>query len=113
MKIIPSAALSLLLLAPVPALAGNLDTDALLGGALGGGVGALLGSELGGRNGAILGSAVGGAVGTAFTTRRQEPRRVIYVERPRREVIYVDRHDKGWHRGHYKNKHRHYDDYYD
>jgi hypothetical protein len=25
----------------------------------------------------------------------------------------VDRHDNGWHRGHYKNKHRHYDDYYD
>jgi hypothetical protein len=119
MKIIPFTLSSLLILAPTPLFAGNLDTDALLGGALGGAVGALFGSELGGRQGAILGSAIGGAAGTALTTRDRHPRvrrEVIYVDRPvRPEVIYVPaRHDNGLHRGHYKHKRKYYyDDYED
>lgn len=63
MRTSSAALISLLLLVPAPLLAGSLNTDAVLGGALGGGVGALIGSEVGGRNGAILGAAIGGGHG--------------------------------------------------
>jgi hypothetical protein len=98
MRTSSAALISLLLLVPAPLLAGSLNTDAVLGGALGGGVGALIGSEVGGRNGAILGAAIGGATGTALTTRR--------YYRPRREVVYVDR--GRYHRHYYR--HGHYED---
>jgi uncharacterized protein YcfJ len=106
--------LLLFLVVPAPLWAANLDTEALLGGALGGAVGALVGSEFGGRQGAIIGSAIGGATGTALTTRRRQPRHeATYDNRPiRREVIYMnDPHDQGLHRGHRKPRHkyRHYD----
>ncbi len=88
----------------VPAYA--LDTDAVVGGALGGAAGAAVGSAVGGRDGAIIGAGIGGAAGAAVTTSGREKRVV------RREVVYEDRyrHDNGLHRGHYKHKHHHHDD---
>jgi len=83
-----------------------MDSEAILGGALGGGAGAAIGSAVGGHDGAIIGGAIGGAAGVAVATsdRRRETVRV------RKEVVYVqnahDHHDNGRHRGHYKNKHR-------
>ncbi|MFO7640856.1 MAG: hypothetical protein R6X17_06205 [Candidatus Competibacteraceae bacterium] len=120
MKTLPLLLLTVALGAPAAALAGPRG-DAILGGALGGALGAAIGSELGGRDGAILGGAIGGATGTALTTQR--------YQRPRSEVIYVDRpvyygprdygpppyyqrghyqgYRRGYHRGHYKHRPRH------
>jgi len=84
-----------------------MDSDAILGGALGGGAGAAIGSAMGGRDGAMIGSAVGGAAGVAMAT---SDRRRANV-RVRKEIIYVqddhDHHDNGRHLGHYKDKHKH------
>lgn len=104
MKILMVLAMGVLVVSATTAKA--MDSDAILGGALGGGAGAAIGSAMGGRDGAMIGSAVGGAAGVAVATsdRRRETVRV------RKEVIYVndhDRHDNGRHRGHYKNKHKH------
>jgi hypothetical protein len=52
--------------------AGEVDTDAVIGGAVGGGLGAAAGSYLGGRNGAIVGSAVGAAAGTAIASEDED-----------------------------------------
>jgi len=79
----------------------HIDTNAVLGGALGGGAGAAVGSAVGGRNGAILGSAVGAAAGVAIAT----PHRPYLV----REYDDDYRHDNGWHRGHHKHGHHHDD----
>ncbi|MBZ0104226.1 MAG: hypothetical protein K8H84_01220 [Sulfuricella denitrificans] len=95
--------LALLVVCAVPAQAGSIDGNAVIGGALGGGAGAAVGSAIGGRDGAIIGGAIGGAAGSAaMTSGRNEPRA------RQREVYYEDgRHDNGLHRGHYKEKHRH------
>jgi len=62
-----------------PTVADELNTRALVGGGLGGALGALIGSEVGGRNGAILGGGVGGALGSIVATDGYQDRR--YVER--------------------------------
>ena len=87
----------------VPAIAGGINGDAVIGGALGGAAGAAIGSAVGGRNGAIIGGGLGGATGAAVATSGQRD------ERTRREVVYVDddHHDNGRHRGHYKRHHGH------
>jgi outer membrane lipoprotein SlyB len=103
MKVLMVLAMGVLAVAATTAKA--MDSDAILGGALGGGAGAAIGSAVGGRDGAIIGGAVGGAAGVAVATsdRRRETVRV------RRDVVYVqddhDHHDNGRHLGHYKNKH--------
>lgn len=96
----------------VPAIAGGINGDAVIGGALGGAAGAAIGSAVGGRNGAIIGGGLGGATGAAVATSGQRN------ERTRRDVVYVndddyDRHDNGRHRGHYKHKHKHGHDHDD
>lgn len=78
--------------AAVPAFA-SPQWDAAIGGALGGGLGAAVGHQLGGRDGAIIGGAAGGGLGAAIAT--PDERRVEYR-----------RSDRGYHRGHYKYKHR-------
>lgn len=92
-----------------PAMA--VDTNAVIGGAVGGGAGAAIGSSIGGRDGAIIGGAIGGAAGAAIATSDSKQPKVVTKEVVvEREVIYVkDRHDNGLHRGHHKhkNKHRH------
>jgi len=111
MKILMLIAMGVLAVSATTAKA--MDSDAILGGALGGGAGAAIGSAVGGRDGAIIGSAVGGAAGVAVATsdRRRENVRV------RKEVVYLhdddDHHDNGRHLGHYKNKHRHGHDHDD
>jgi outer membrane lipoprotein SlyB len=80
----------------------QVDTNAVLGGAIGGGAGAAVGSAIGGRNGAILGSAVGAGAGVMIATPQQRSRGE-YRE-------YDDRHDNGWHRGHHKHHHHEHDD---
>lgn len=90
----------------LPALAGGVDGDAVLGGALGGAAGAAVGSAVGGRNGAIVGGAIGGAAGAAIAT-DGKPRETTTVKR---DVVYVDEdrhHDHGLHRGWHKHEHRH------
>lgn len=94
--------LALLAVLAMPAQAGSIDGNAVIGGALGGATGAAVGSAVGGRNGAIIGAGVGGAAGAAVMGSDREPR----VRQ--REVYYEEeRHDNGRHRGH--RKHRHHD----
>lgn len=108
MKILMLVAMGIMVVAA--SMAKAVDSDAILGGALGGGAGAAIGSALGGRDGAIIGGAVGGATGVAVATsdRKREPVRV------RNEVVYVqddhDHHDNGRHLGHNKHKNKHHDD---
>lgn len=98
MKILMLLAMGVLAVSATTAKA--LDSDAILGGALGGGAGAAIGSAVGGRDGAIIGGAVGGAAGTAIATSDR-----------RREVVRVRdddyRHDNGLHRGHHKHRNKH------
>lgn len=90
-----------------------VDTNAVIGGAIGGGAGAAVGSSIGGREGAIIGGAIGGAAGAAIATSDSKQPKVVTKEVVvEREVVYVkDRHDNGLHLGHqkhkHKNKHRH------
>ncbi len=104
MKVLMLLAMGVLVVSATTAKA--MDSDAILGGALGGGAGAAIGSAMGGRDGAMIGGAVGGAAGVAVATsdRRRETVRV------RKEVVYVqgdhDHHDNGRHLGHYKNKYK-------
>jgi len=80
--------------------ASAIDTDAVVGGALGGAAGAAVGSAVGGREGAIVGAGLGGAAGAAIATSDQP--------KSKTKVIHVhDQHDNGLHKGHYKNKHKH------
>lgn len=92
------------------ASAGGIDTNAVIGGAIGGGTGAAVGSAVGGRNGAIVGSAIGAAAGVAIATPKRS-KRTVYRERVvRREYDddrYEERHHhhphgraRGWHRNH-------------
>lgn len=106
MKILMVLAMGVLVVAASTAKA--MDSEAILGGAIGGGAGAAIGSAVGGRDGAIVGGAVGGATGVAVATsdRRRETVRV------RKEIVYIDEHghrDNGRHLGHNKNKHGRHD----
>ncbi len=93
--------------------AGEVDGNAVLGGALGAAAGSAVGSAIGGKEGAIIGAGAGGAVGAAIASDR-EPRRdnrARVIERER--VIVRDRgdnpnvhYDQGKHKGHYKKKHK-------
>lgn len=51
------------------AWAGDLTTDAAIGGAIGGALGGAIGAEVGGREGAVIGAGVGAAAGTAINTK--------------------------------------------
>lgn len=74
-----------------PAFGGNIDTGAVVGGAVGGGTGAAVGSAIGGRDGAIIGGAIGGATGAAIgSSVKKEPEKVVVKERVVKEVVYVD-----------------------
>jgi hypothetical protein len=81
----------------------HIDTNAVLGGALGGGAGAAVGSAVGGRNGAMVGSAVGAVAGVAIATPQQHRRDYGYRDD-------YDEHDRGWHRGHRHHHHHEHDD---
>ncbi len=76
----------------------QIDTNAVLGGAIGGGAGAAVGSAVGGRNGAIVGSAVGAAAGVVIATPDKS-----HADRRH------DHHDHGHHYGHRKHHHKHHD----
>jgi uncharacterized protein YcfJ len=108
MKTTLSAVLAFSLLIATPVLAGGIEPEDVLIGALGGGIGAAIGSHLGGQQGAIIGGAIGGAAGSAIVSNRQSKvrREVIYVDRPviERRVVHVHRSD----RLSRKDKHRHY-----
>lgn len=80
----------------------SVDTNAVLGGAIGGGAGAAVGSAMGGRNGAMIGSAVGAVAGVAIAT--PQSNRGGYVN-----YDDYDEHDRGRHRGHHKHRHEHED----
>lgn len=77
----------------------SINTNAVLGGAIGGGAGAAVGSAVGGRNGAMIGSAVGAVAGVAIATPQGS--------REYRE--YDDEHDRGWHHKHSRHGHHHDD----
>lgn len=98
-----SMAIALALPLALPAHADGfrqIDTDAVIGGAIGGGAGAAVGSAVGGRNGAIVGGALGAATGVAIATPDRSDAHVYRV--------YGDsHHDHGKHLGHHKHKHRH------
>lgn len=79
---------------------GRIDTNAILGGAIGGGAGAAVGSAVGGRNGAMVGSAVGAVAGVAIATPSQGHREHDYWD---------DEHDRGHHYGHRRHHHGHHD----
>ena len=104
--------LAFVALATFVAPAFAVDTNAVIGGALGGGTGAAVGSAIGGRDGAIIGGAIGGAAGAAIATSGSKETKVVTKEVVvEKEVVYVHgRHDNGLHLGHEKNKHgRHRD----
>ena len=54
-----------------------VDTNAVIGGALGGGTGAAVGSAIGGRDGALIGGALGGAAGAAIATSGSKETKVV------------------------------------
>ncbi|MFZ0255172.1 MAG: glycine zipper domain-containing protein [Gammaproteobacteria bacterium] len=90
--------------------AGEVDGEAVLGGALGGATGAAVGSAVGGREGAIIGAGVGGALGAAVGSHDSEPQQKVVTT----EVVHVrevhhrpKRHDNGLHLGHWKHRHKH------
>lgn len=90
------------------AYGGGIDGNAVLGGGLGGAAGAAVGSAMGGRDGAMIGGALGAVTGVyvASGPARYEPAPRYYYERRG----YVDRDDRGWHRG-WRHHHReHWDD---
>lgn len=85
-----------------------VDTNAVVGGAIGGGAGAAIGSSIGGREGAIIGGAIGGAAGAAIATSDSKPPRTVTREViVEHEIHGKDRHDNGLHLGHHKHKHKH------
>jgi uncharacterized protein YcfJ len=88
----------------IPAYA--VDSDVVIGSALGGAVGAVVGSSLGGRQSTIVGAGIGAATGAAITTKSGE-------QAPRGEVAYehhdYEHHDNGHHYGH-KHKHEREED---
>ena len=88
--------------------ADGIDGNAVIGGGLGGAAGAAVGSAVGGKTGAIVGAGVGAAAGTAIATHEDEKPRSTVVER-RVVHVYEDNHP-GKHKGHHKNRKKHYDD---
>lgn len=98
-----------------PALAGDVDKGAVIGGAVGGGVGAGVGSKVGGTSGAVIGGAIGGAAGAAIgSSTTKEPEKVLVRERVVEKevrVIEVERpsgppgHSKGKKKGWKKHHH--------
>jgi hypothetical protein len=93
-----------------PALAGGVDGNAVIGGAIGGGAGAAVGSAIGGRDGAIIGGAIGGAAGAAIATKDSRETKVVTKEVVVVKEVYAPaHHDNGLHRGHHKGKHGHRD----
>ncbi len=95
-----------------PAVAGEIDGAAVLGGALGGAAGTAMGSALGGREGAILGGALGAGLGAAVGSDHRDRLRSEYG---RRDVDYrlvqPDEygppfgHAHGYHGKHFKHRH--------
>jgi len=106
MKLLKPGLLAVALLISAPALA--VDGKAVVGGALGGGVGAAIGSELGGQGGAIVGGALGGGIGAAVATAGDDKKdpEVVYVREPTK-VVYTGRprHVPPGHAKHHKRKH--------
>jgi outer membrane lipoprotein SlyB len=105
MKILMVLAMGVLVVSATTAKA--MDSDAILGGAFGGGAGAAIGSAVGGHDGAIIGGAVGGAAGVAVATSDRRRKNI----RVRKEIVYLHddgHHDNGRHLGHYKNKYKHH-----
>lgn len=96
----------------LPATAGEVDTKAVLGGAIGGAAGAAIGSSVGGREGAIIGGALGGAAGAAVGSSQQpQPIAAPRIVQPYPgHAGFRERHDNGRHLGHYKSRHRRHDD---
>jgi uncharacterized protein YcfJ len=65
-----------------PALGGDIDKGAVIGGAIGGGVGGGVGSKVGGTSGAVIGGAIGGAAGAAIgSNTTKQPEKVVVKER--------------------------------
>ncbi len=90
-----------------PALAGDVDKGAVIGGAIGGGAGAGVGSMVGGTSGAVIGGAIGGAAGAAIgsSTTNEPKEKVIVKERVvEKEVRVVDADDHDGPPGHRKGK---------
>lgn len=85
-----------LLIGASSAVAGKIDTNAVLGGAIGGGTGAAVGSAVGGKNGAIIGSAIGAAAGTAIAA--EDDKKKVKQATPVRR-------DRGKHKGWRKHRH--------
>jgi len=84
MKLMRVVVFALLPMAAGAASAGDLTTDAAIGGAIGGALGGAVGAQAGGRNGAILGAGVGGAAGAAISTQGdRDPRRSQQYEERR------------------------------
>lgn len=79
-------------LLPLSAGAGDLTTDAAIGGAIGGALGGAVGAEVGGREGAVIGAGVGAAAGTAVSTRDHAERDDHYHEEGYRQRDYDDRY---------------------
>jgi len=102
------------MLITVPLTAGEIDLEAVLGGAVGGAAGAAVGSAVGGREGAIIGGGLGGAAGTAIATSGNEPepkpQAVSTQVVEHHHHYYGGRHDNGLHRVHYmkRGKHKHW-----
>ncbi|MGV1100389.1 hypothetical protein ACUUL3_13400 [Thiovibrio sp. JS02] len=87
-----------------PAMAGDIDGKAVLGGAVGGAAGAAIGSAIGGKEGAMIGAGLGGVTGVAVATSDKKEPEVVHVKE---KVVYVhedEHHDNGLHRGHRKRK---------
>jgi outer membrane lipoprotein SlyB len=98
------------------ALAGDIDTGAVIGGAIGGGVGGGVGSKVGGTSGAVIGGAIGGAAGAAIgSSTTKQPERVVVKERVvEKEVKVVEVERPGGPPGHTRGKKKgwkkHHDD---
>ncbi len=75
MKSLRVAVIALLPLMTGVTWAGDLTTDAAIGGAIGGAVGGVVGAQVGGREGAVLGAGVGGAAGAAIATQGDADKR--------------------------------------
>jgi outer membrane lipoprotein SlyB len=99
-----------------PALAGEVDKGAVIGGAVGGGVGAGVGSKVGGTSGAVIGGAIGGAAGAAIgSSSTSEPEKVVVKERVVEKEVRVIEVEKpssppGHSRGKKKGWKKHRDD---
>lgn len=90
------------------AMAGNIDSGAVVGGAIGGGTGAAVGSAVGGRDGAIIGGAIGGAAGAAIGSSPTHTERVEVKEKV--VVREAEGGPPGHHRGKKKGWYKHHDD---